>query len=66
MADNPFDPKYIGLLGALGGEPPWNALADYVSSLTPKPQVSPMARAIANLLMDKPLLPVSPKRRRYV
>jgi hypothetical protein len=59
MADNPFDPKNIGLLGALGGEPPRNALADYVSSLTPKPEVSPMVRAIANLLMDKPVLPVN-------
>ncbi len=60
MADNPFDPKYTGLLGTLGGEPPRNALADYVSSLTPKPEVSPMERAIANLLMDKPLLAVNP------
>src|SRR5260221_2609716 len=62
MADNPFDPKYLGLLGALRGEPPRNALADYVSSLAPKPEVSPMAQAIANLLMDKPTpaLPVNP------
>jgi Thoeris protein ThsB, TIR-like domain len=48
-----------GLLGMFGTEPPRNALADYVSSLTPKPEVSPMARAIANLLMDKPT-PSSP------
>jgi hypothetical protein len=62
MADNPFDPKYIGILGALGREPPRNALADYVSSLTPKPEVSPLTQAIANLLMDKPTpaLPVNP------
>jgi hypothetical protein len=62
MADNPFDPKYVGLLGALMSEPPRNALADYVSSLTPKPTVSPMAQAIANLLMDRPTpaSPVSP------
>jgi hypothetical protein len=65
MADNPFDPKYPwggGLLGMFGAEPPRNALADYVSSLTPKPAVSPMVQAIANLLMDKPTpaLPVSP------
>jgi hypothetical protein len=62
MSDNPFDPKYPlgGLLGMFGTEPPRNALADYVSSLTPKPEVSPMARAIADLLRDKPLLPVNP------
>ena len=60
MADNPFDPKYPGLLGMIGTEPPRNALADYVSSLTPKPEVSPMARAIANLLMDKQASPVNP------
>ena len=45
-----------------GTEPPRNALADYVSSLTPKPAPSPMVQAIANLLRDgpPPALPVSP------
>jgi MTH538 TIR-like domain (DUF1863) len=59
MADNPFDPKYSGLLAALRGEPKRNALSDYISPATP--EVSPLARAMADLLMDrsKPALPVS-------
>jgi MTH538 TIR-like domain (DUF1863) len=63
MSDNPFDPKYPfggGLLGMFGTEPTRNALADYVSPLTRKAEVSPMVRAIADLLRDKPLLPVNP------
>jgi hypothetical protein len=63
MADNPLDPKYsLGLLGMFGAEPRRNSLLDYVTPPTPKPEVSPMARAIADLLMErpKPLLPVSP------
>jgi hypothetical protein len=62
MADNPFDPKYPlgGLLGMFGTEPPRNALADYVSSMTPKPASSPMAQAIANLLMKRPTAPTMP------
>jgi hypothetical protein len=62
MADNPFDPKHLGLLAALGAEPRSNSLLDFVTPPTPKPEVSPMARAIADLLMDKPkpALPVSP------
>jgi hypothetical protein len=63
MADNPFDPKYPvgGLLGMFTTAPPRNVLADYASSLTPKPEVSPMARAIANLLLDKPTTSPPPK-----
>jgi hypothetical protein len=62
MADNPFDSKHFGLLAALGAEPPRNSLLDYVTSPTSKPEVSPLARAIANQLMDKskPAPPVSP------
>jgi hypothetical protein len=62
VADNPFDLKNLGLLAALGAEPRRNSLLDYVTPPTPKPEVSPMARAIADLLMDrpKPALPVSP------
>ena len=54
MADNPFDQKNFGLLAALGAEPRRNSLLDYVSPPTPRPEVSPMARAIADLLMDRP------------
>jgi hypothetical protein len=64
MADNPLDPKYRmgGLLGLLGTEPKRNSLLDYVTPPTPKPEVSPMVKAIANLLMDRPApaLPVGP------
>jgi hypothetical protein len=62
MADNPFDPKYTmgGLLGMGGAAPKRTSLLD--TPPTPKPEVSPMAQAIANLLIDrpKPALPVSP------
>ncbi len=62
MAENPFDLKYSGLLAALGAEPRRNSLLDYVTAPTPKPEISPMARAIANLLReDGPtVLPVNP------
>ena len=62
MADNPFDPRHLGLLAALGAEPRSNSLLDFVTPPTPRPEVSPMARAIANLLIDgsKPPLPVTP------
>jgi hypothetical protein len=62
MADNPFDPKHLGLLAALGAEPRSNSLLDFAMPPTPKPEASPMARAIADLLMDKPkpALPISP------
>jgi len=62
VAENPFDLKNFGLLGALGAEPRRNLLLDYVTPPTFKPEVSPLARAIADLLMDKPqpALPVSP------
>ncbi len=62
MADNPFELKHFGLLAALGAEPRRNSLLDYVTPATPKPEVDPMVRAIANLLMDKPEpeLPVNP------
>jgi hypothetical protein len=64
MADNPFDPKYpLGsLLGMFGAEPKRNSLLDYVAPPTPKPEVSPIVRALTSLLTDgpKPVLPVSP------
>jgi hypothetical protein len=62
MANDPFDPKHLGLLAALGSEPRSNSLLDFAMSLTPKPEASPTARAIADLLMDKPkpALPISP------
>jgi MTH538 TIR-like domain (DUF1863) len=62
MADNPFDPKHLGLLAALGVEQRSNSLLDFATPPTPKPEASPMARAIADLLMEKskPALPVSP------
>jgi hypothetical protein len=62
VAENPFDWKNFGLLAALGAELRRNSLLDYVTRPTPEPEVSPMARAIADLLMDKPKpsLPVSP------
>ncbi|MGY2907217.1 TIR domain-containing protein [Bradyrhizobium sp. URHC0002] len=60
MANNPFDQKNFGLLAALSAEPRRNSLLDYVAPPTSKPEISPMARAIADLLMDKPKLPVSP------
>src|ERR1700732_2182452 len=60
VAENPFDLKNFGLLAALGAEPHHNSLLGYVTPPTPT-EVSPMARAIADLLMDrpKPALPVS-------
>jgi hypothetical protein len=62
VAENPFDLKNLGLLAAFGAEPRRNSLLDYVTPPTPKPEASPTARAIADLLMDKlkPALPVSP------
>jgi hypothetical protein len=60
MADNPYELKNFGLLAALGAEPRRNSLLDYVTA--PPPDPSPMARTLADLLMDKskPALPVSP------
>jgi hypothetical protein len=62
VADNPFELKHFGLLAALGAEPRRNSLLDYVTPPSPKPEPSPLARAVADLLMDKPTpaLPVSP------
>ncbi len=62
MAENPFDLKNFGLLAALGAEPRRNSLLDYVKAPTLKPEVSPVARAIADLLMEgpKPVPRVSP------
>jgi hypothetical protein len=62
VAENPFDLKNLGLLAALGAEPRRNSLLDYLTPPTSKPEVSPMARAIADLLTDKPkpTLPVTP------
>jgi hypothetical protein len=62
VAENPFDLKNFGLLAALGAEPRRNSLLDYVTAPTPKPEASPMARAIADLLIDgpKPVLSVNP------
>lgn len=56
MAENPFGLKNLGLLAAIDAEPRSNSLANY------KSEVSPMARAIADLLLDKskPALPVDP------
>jgi antiphage defense system Thoeris ThsB-like protein len=51
MADNPLDPKHYGLLGALGAQPHQNSLLDYIGNSTPA--ISPMARAIADLLIEK-------------
>lgn len=48
MADNPFDPEYHGLLGALSARP--RGLLDYIG--TPTPTVSPTVRAIADLLTN--------------
>jgi hypothetical protein len=39
MADNPFDPKHLGLLGALGAEPRSNSLLDFVESPPSRPDV---------------------------
>jgi MTH538 TIR-like domain (DUF1863) len=54
MADNPFDPKHFGILAALRDDRPRNSLADYVTPLTPQPEVSPLARAIVDGLVEKP------------
>jgi hypothetical protein len=54
VAENPFDLKNFGLLAGLGAEPRRNSLLEYVTPPTPKPEVSPMASAIAGLLLDKP------------
>jgi hypothetical protein len=53
MADNPFDPKYHGLLGALGAPP--RGLLDYIG--TPTPPVGPTTRGLAGLFMDSPTPP---------
>jgi hypothetical protein len=47
MAENPFDSKSFGLLAALGAEPRWGSLLDYVTSSTPLPL--PPARSDSNL-----------------
>jgi hypothetical protein len=62
VAENPFDRTNFGLLAALSAEPRRNSLLDHVAPPTPKPEVSPMARALADLFRDKPnaTLPVSP------
>ncbi|MET4215740.1 hypothetical protein ACVWWG_006962 [Bradyrhizobium sp. LB7.2] len=62
MAENPFGLKNLGLLAAIGAESRRNSLADYVTPPTPKFEVSPVTRAIADLLLDKskPALPVDP------
>lgn len=62
MAENPFGLKNLGLLAAIGVEPGRNSLADYITPPTPKVEVSPVTRAIADLLLDKskPALPVDP------
>jgi hypothetical protein len=62
VAENPFGLKNLGLLAALGVEPSRNSLLDFVAPSKPAPGASPMARAIANLLIDKPkpALPVRP------
>jgi hypothetical protein len=59
VPENPFDLKNFGLLAALGAEPRRNSLLDYIASPASEPEVSPMTRAIADLLMDKPK-PASP------
>jgi hypothetical protein len=50
MANNPFDPERLGLLGALSLQPSSNSLLAYIG--TPVPALSPMARTIAGLLTD--------------
>jgi hypothetical protein len=62
VAENPYELKNFGLLAGLGAEPRGSSLLDYVTAPTLRPEVSPMARAIADLLTDrpKPALPVSP------
>jgi hypothetical protein len=54
MADNPFDPKYIGLLGALGASRR-NSLLDYAAPPTPKP---PPTNALSGAAAD--LFPATP------
>jgi len=53
MADNPLDPKHLGLLAALGTEPRSNSLLGFIRPPTPKPEISPLANALADLLMDR-------------
>jgi hypothetical protein len=55
MASNPFENRLLGLLGAVPVDRPANRLADLVS-----PPVSPSVRAIAEALLARPTLPVSP------
>jgi hypothetical protein len=54
MADNPFDPKHLGLLAALGADPRGNSLLDFARRPTAQPEISALARAMADLSMDKP------------
>lgn len=62
MAENPFALKNLGLMAAVGAAPQGNSLRDYITPPTPKSEISPMARAIADVLMDKskPALPIAP------
>jgi hypothetical protein len=54
MDDNPFDPKPLGLLGALGVEPRPNSLLDYLTTPpTSELGISPLACAIAALSVDR-------------
>ena len=62
MAENPFDRTSLGLLAALGAEPRRNGLLECIAAPTPQPEISPMARAIADLLKNErtAALPVDP------
>src|SRR5438552_13629348 len=51
MAENPFDPKNAGLLGALGGTS--RGLLDLIPTGVPTPPASPSTNALYGLLGDR-------------
>ena len=52
MAENPFDPKNAGLLGALGSTS--RGLLDLIPTGVPTPPASPSTNALYGLLGDGP------------
>lgn len=59
MAENPFDSKNFGLMGALGAEPPRNGLLDYIGTPTPGLASPTLVNLFANPTPFSPTNPFS-------